>query len=290
MDLLEAVILGLVQGVTEWLPISSTAHLRIVPALMGRPDPGAAFTAVIQLGTVLAVLLYFGRDLWRALKGWFGSLRGGEAARTPEARMGWAVFVGTLPIVLVALIFRHQIENEWRSLTVIAWMLIVVGILLGIVDRFAPHVRGEDDVKVRDGWVIGLSQVVSLVPGASRSGTTMIGAMLMGFDRASAARVSFLLSVPSITAAGVFNAIEHREMFTGPLATPVYVASAVAFVSGYLTIAGLIGYLRKGSLMVFVVYRVLLGVALLVLVRNGNLRFEGGLEASAAGAHVSASP
>ncbi|MBV6457477.1 MAG: Undecaprenyl-diphosphatase [Fimbriimonadaceae bacterium] len=290
MDLLEAVILGLVQGVTEWLPISSTAHLRIVPALMGRPDPGAAFTAVIQLGTVLAVLLYFGKDLWRALKGWLGSFRGGEAAKTPEARMGWAVFVGTIPIVVMALVFRDQIEGEWRSLTVIGWMLIVVGILLGIVDRMAPHVRDESDVKVRDGWIIGLSQVLSLVPGASRSGSTMIGAMLMGFDRASAARVSFLLSVPSITAAGLFNAVEHREMFTGPLATPVFVASTVAFFSGYLTIAALLGYLRRGSLMVFVAYRILLGIAILFLTSNQHLPSEEKVAESPVEVHVSSAP
>lgn len=274
MDLLEAVVLGIVQGITEWLPISSTAHLRIVPALMGRPDPGAAFTAVIQLGTVLAVLLYFGKDLWKALKGWAGSFKGGEAARTVEAKMGWAVFVGTLPIVVVGLLFRHQIENDWRSLTIIAWMLIIVGIILGVVDRLANHVRREGEVTVRDGWIIGLAQMLSLVPGASRSGTTMIGAMLLGFDRASAARVSFLLSVPSITAAGLFNAIEHREMLTNSQATPVIVATLVSFVSGYLTIAGLIGYLRKGSLMGFVAYRIILGIVILALIGNGQISAE----------------
>lgn len=285
MDLVEAVILGIVQGITEWLPISSTAHLRIVPAIMGRPDPGAAFTAVIQLGTVLAVLIYFGRDLLEALRGWLGSFRGGEAARTKEARLGWAVFVGSIPIVIAGLLFRHKIENEWRSLEVIGWMLIVVGLLLGLVDRLAPKKRDADQVKVIDGLAIGLAQVVSLVPGASRSGSTMIGAMLMGFDRASAARVSFLLSVPSITAAGVFNAMEHRDMFTGPMASAVYVSTAVSFISGYLTIAFLINFLKKRSLAVFVVYRLALGILLLTgLIGDGS---SARAEQTALGQHVS---
>lgn len=276
MGLMQAVILGLVQGLTEFLPISSTAHLRIVPALLGWPDPGAAFTAVIQLGTLAAVLVYFRKDLLEAATGWFRSLKGGSGASTPSSRLGWAIFVGTIPIVVMGLMFKTSIENELRSLQVVAWSLIVMGLVMGVADRLAVAPRDLDEVGTRDGWWVGAWQAIALIPGASRSGSTISGALFARFDRAAAARFSFLLSVPSVFAAGVFSIKEHAGSLKQDLA-PVIVATLVSFVVGYAAIAFLLRYLQTRGLFPFVVYRVLVGVAILTMLSQGTLQPDTGL-------------
>ncbi len=271
MDLIQAILYGIVQGITEWLPISSTAHLRVLPALAGWQDPGAGFTAVIQLGTLLAVLIYFRTELWGAIKGWVGSFRGGEAAKTPEARLGWAVFVGTFPIVICGVLFEDQIKGGLRSLWVIATMLIVVGVFMIVAERLGKQTRELKDVSWRDGLWVGLWQAVALIPGSSRSGSTMTGAFIAGFDKSTAARFSFLLSVPSIFAAGIKELYDERAAILGAQLLPTIVATIVSFFVGYASIAWLIGYLRRGSTLGFVIYRFLLAGLLIFLMQTGRL-------------------
>jgi undecaprenyl-diphosphatase len=271
VDLIQAIVLGILQGLTEFLPISSTAHIRIVPALLGWNDPGSAFTAVIQLGTLLAVLIYFRKELGHAIAGWAKGLRGGEAARTFDARMGWAVFIGTIPIIVCALLFDKQIENELRSLQIIAYSLIGMGILLLIAERAAKRKRELEDVKPLDGLLVGLFQCISLIPGSSRSGSTITGGLFAGFDRSAAARFSFLLSVPSVFAAAVFEVVKYRDIFSGPLLLPAIVANGFSFVVGYWSIGFLLRFLQTKSVLVFVIYRVVLGIIILVLLAQGVL-------------------
>lgn len=276
MGLIEAVVLGIVQGLTEFLPISSTAHLRILPALLGWPDPGASFTAVIQLGTLAAVVVFFRTELVLAFGAWLRSVLDPSQRRTPEARLGWAIFWGTIPIVIFGVLFKSSIENELRSLQIIAWSLIGMGLLLGIADSMANGVRVVEDATVRDGWWVGLWQCIALIPGASRSGSTITGAVLARFDRSAAARFSFLLSVPSVFAAGVFSIKEHAGAL-GDQWEAIVVATVVSFAVGYASIAFLIRYLQTRGLLLFVVYRVVLGVVILALLSAGTLRPDTGL-------------
>lgn len=264
MGIVEAIILGLVQGFSEFLPISSTAHIRIVPAVLGWEDPGAPFTAAIQLGTLLAIVAYFWKDLVRTIRGWIISLGPKGDKGSPEARLGWAVFIGSIPIVVLGLAFQDQIEHQLRSLQVIAWALIVVGVLMGIAEWVGRKERRTEDVGWRDGLIVGLCQAVALIPGASRSGSTITGALFLGFDRAEAARFSFLLSVPSILAAGIYSLWDHREVLLGPDQAAVFVANLVSFGSGYLSIAILLKMLARYGTAFFVGYRILLGAGILI--------------------------
>ncbi len=259
MDFFQAALLGLVQGITEFLPISSTAHLRVVPALLGYPDPGAAFTAVLQLGTLVAVIGFFFRELLTMVAAVVDPAR-----RTgPEARRLLYLVVGTVPIGVAGLAFRHAVEGPLRSLTVIAIALIVVALLMAAADRFAAGNRDLPDVGLRDSVLIGLAQALALVPGVSRSGITLVAAMALGLRRDAAARFSFLLSVPAIGAAGVFElpkVLRARDIGGGVLVTGLLVAA----VSGYLSIAWLLRFLRTHATTPFVLYRLALGILLLV--------------------------
>lgn len=260
MTLWQAIVLGIIQGLTEFLPVSSTAHLRIVPALLGWADPGAPFTAVIQLGTLVAVFAYFRRDI-------AGITRDTLAGRS---RMGWMIAVGTAPVVVFGLLFRHQIESSLRSLYVIAGAMIGLAVVLALAEWLGTRRRTMEQVGWRDAIVVGCAQAVALIPGASRSGCTITGALFCGLDRASAARFSFLLSLPAVLAAGVF---EFRHALREPAGNPVAlaVATLVSFVVGYASIAFLLGYLKKHSTWLFIVYRLALGAALLALLCAGRL-------------------
>ncbi|MCX7800260.1 MAG: undecaprenyl-diphosphatase UppP [Fimbriimonadales bacterium] len=277
MGTLEAIIIGVVQGLTEFLPISSTAHIRVLPALLSWPDPGAAFTAVIQLGTLLAVLIYFRSELAKAFCAWFRSLYSRSARGTVDARIGWGIFVGTFPIVALGLLFKDQIEHDLRSLHVVAGALILMGVALAAADRFGKRNRTEADARVLDGLWVGLFQAIALIPGASRSGSTIIGAMLCGFDRAAAARYSFLLSVPSIFAAAVLEVWSERSHLADLGWAAVLWANLAAFVVGYLSIAFLIRWLQTRSLAPFVWYRLALGLLLFGLMAQGILQPDTGL-------------
>lgn len=271
MGLLEAVVYGILQGLTEFLPISSTAHIRIAPSLLGWQDPGAAFTAVIQIGTLLAVLLYFRKDLGDVLRGWVKSFGGDRG--TVEAKVGWGIVIGTLPIVIFGFLFKDQIKSDAvRSLYVVATMLIVMGIVLAIAERFAPRKREFVDLTVKDGMWVGLWQAIALIPGASRSGSTISGALFAGLSRTTAARFSFLLSIPSILAAALLELAEERHELLGAGLMPTLVATVVSFVVGYASIAYLMKLLQTKSTVGFIVYRVALGVLLLVLLQTGRLQ------------------
>lgn len=271
MGVLEAIVLGIAQGLTEFLPISSTAHIRVIPAFFGWADPGAAFTAVIQLGTLLAVLIYFRGDIARIAKAWFRGLTDPVARREQDSKMGWIIALGTIPILVLGLAFKSQIERDWRSLEIIGWTLIGMGLLMGAAERFGPQRRGLDAVTWKDGLWVGIWQSMALIPGASRSGSTITGGLIFGLDRAAAARFSFLLSIPSIFAAGLLSMKEHASALFGAQAIPVLVATVAAFVSGYWAIDFLLKFLARRSVYVFVVYRVVLGVVLLALLRQGVL-------------------
>ncbi|RYG39186.1 undecaprenyl-diphosphate phosphatase [bacterium] len=271
MGLIEAILYGLVQGITEWLPISSTAHLRILPVILGQPDPGAAFTAVIQLGTTLAVIIFFAKDLGGAIKAWFNSLRG-VGKDTVEAKLAWGVFYGTLPIMLIGFLFKSVIKSdEFRSLYVIATTLILNGILMAVAERVRRKRRSIEEVTVRDGIVVGLWQALALVPGMSRSGSTIAGGLFTGLDRTTAARFSFLMSVPSIAAAGFYELYQERAHILGSQLMPTIVATVVSFVVGYASIAWLIKYIAKQGFTVFVIYRIVLGLLLLSLIAAGRI-------------------
>jgi undecaprenyl-diphosphatase len=268
VDALQAIVLGVVQGLTEYLPVSSTAHLRIVPAFLGWEDPGAAFTAVTQLGTMAAVLLYFRADLWRIARTWTASLRRPELRSGVDARMGWYILLGTIPIGIFGLAFSDQIESGARDLYVIGTALIVLGLVLLYAEHVARRDRPIEDIRRRDGILIGLAQACALVPGVSRSGATITAGLFLGFDRESAARYSFLLSVPAVVLSGIFELRKIGD-HDGAGVLPTLIATLLAFVVGYASIAFLLRWLTRHSTAVFVAYRVALGTLVLVLAGAG---------------------
>ncbi|MEA2364321.1 MAG: undecaprenyl-diphosphatase [Thermoleophilaceae bacterium] len=267
-------MLGIVQGLTEFLPISSTGHLRIVPAFLGWEDPGAAFTAVTQLGTMAAVLLYFRHDLIRISRAWLRSLRDREARGELDARLGWYILLGTIPIGIFGLLFKNQIETGARDLYLIGIALIVLGLVLLAAERVGTRERSIEQINVRDGVAVGFAQALALVPGVSRSGATITAGLFLGLDRPSAARFSFLLSIPAVVLSGllelgsILNGDEGQHVSPANLA----VATLLAFVTGYAAIAWMLRYLTSHSTVIFVVYRVALGALVLALVGSGAIK------------------
>jgi len=271
LDLLKATVLGVIQGLTEFLPISSSAHLRIFPELFGWGDPGAAFTAVIQIGTELAVLIFFRKDIWRIASMWLRSLFRPELRGHLDARMGWFIIIGSLPIVLLGVIFKDVIENDLRNLWLIGTMLIVLGIVLGIADRVSKDRLVIKDISLRDAVLMGLAQALALVPGVSRSGATITMGRFLGYEREAATRYAFLLAIPAVVGAGLF---ELQEIPNGDNSYgwgPTIVATIVSFLVGYAAIAWLLRYISTRSYTPFVLYRVVLGTATLLLVATGVL-------------------
>ena len=273
MGWIEAVVLGVVQGLTEFLPISSSAHLRIVGELFGWEDPGAAFTAITQIGTEAAVLLYFRHDIARIVVAWLGSLAG-KRKGDPDARMGWLIIVGSLPIVVLGLLFQDDIETTLRDLRIVATALIVFSLILFWADRVGAKQRELKDLTVPHGIGFGFAQAMALIPGVSRSGGTITAGLFLGYSRSAAARYSFLLAVPAVLGSGFFQAY---EALTGDVAGrgvswgPTILATAIAFGIGLTVIAWLLRYLDRGSFTPFVVYRILLGILVLALVQTGVL-------------------
>ena len=271
LDFLKAVVLGLIQGLTEFLPISSSAHLRIFPELFGWGDPGAAFTAVIQIGTELAVLIFFRRDIWRIGSMWLRSLFQPEFRGHLDARMGWYVIVGSLPIVVLGVLLKDVIERDLRNLWIIGTMLIVLGLVLGVADRVGSQKRGVKHLTMRDGVLMGLAQAAALVPGVSRSGATISMGLFLGLNREAATRFAFLLAIPAVVGAGLFELKEiphgHNDFGWGP----TIVATVVSFLVGYAAIAWLLRYVSTHSYTPFVIYRVALGLLTLGLLSAGVL-------------------
>lgn len=268
MDAFQAIILGIVQGLTEFLPISSTAHLRLVPAFAGWDDPGTAFTAVVQLGTMAAVLLYFRNDLWNIARAWLRSLRDPAARGTLDARLGWYLIVGTIPISILGLAFKDKIETDARQLVLIGIALIVLGVVLEIAEKVGRKEREVESLTMRDGILIGCAQACALVPGVSRSGSTISAGLFLGLTREAAARYSFLLSVPAVVLSGLFELKDVGDG-GGAGAVPTIIATIFAFIVGYASIAWLLKYLTKHPVTIFVVYRIVLGVVVLALVASG---------------------
>lgn len=270
MTTFEAAVLGLVQGITEFLPISSTAHLRIIPALLGWSDPGAAFTAVLQLGTLAAVVGFFLRELVAMITAALAAARDPARRDDPNARHLFYLIVGTIPVGVVGVLLKHAIEGSFRSLWVVATSMIVVALALAYVERSARHSRSYDTITLRDAVIIGCAQALALVPGVSRSGITILAAMAIGLRRDAAARFSFLLSVPAVAAAGIFElpkVLKSHEV-TG---APLLVGLGLAFVAGYASIAWLLRFLRTRTTMPFVYYRVALGILILAMLLTGRL-------------------
>ncbi len=268
--LLEAIwrdfVLGVVQGLTEFLPISSTAHLKIVPVLAGWGDPGVSVTAVIQLGSIVAVIAYFRADLAAVLRGISGAVRRGQW-REPEARLGIAMAIGTLPILFAGLAIKlywpGYETSPLRSVPAIAGVSILMALLLAFAERFGPRSKQLDQVQGRDGLVVGLAQVLALIPGVSRSGSTLTASLFDSWKRPDAARFSFLLGIPAITLAGL---VELKDAFTEPSAggvLPLMVGIVSAAVVSWLAIDWLLKFLQRHSTWVFVIYRLLFGILLL---------------------------
>ncbi|MBW8704945.1 Undecaprenyl-diphosphatase [Streptomyces sp. MBT84] len=282
MSWLESLILGLVQGLTEFLPVSSSAHLRLTAAFAGWEDPGAAFTAITQIGTEAAVLIYFRKDIASIVSAWFRSLFDKEMRRDHNAKMGWLVIVGSIPIGVLGVTLKDQIEGPFRDLRITATMLIVIGVVIGVADRLAArdetggrHRAAKqrktlENLNTKDGLVYGLCQAMALIPGVSRSGATISGGLFLGYQREAAARYSFLLAVPAVLASGAFelkDAAESGHVSWGP----TLFATVIAFASGYAVIAWFMKFISSKSFMPFVWYRIALGLAIIALVTAGVL-------------------
>ncbi len=274
MSLLSAILLGIIQAATEFLPVSSTAHLLIFGELMGQSleEPHfRAFVAIIQSGTALAVIVYFRHDIWKILRGSIAALARGTPLATPEARLGWLIVLGTIPAAVLGKLLERRIEalGNW----VIAGSLVFLGVVLFVAERLARHVRSVESVGVKDAVLVGLAQAWALIPGSSRSGSTLTMGMLLGFTREAAARFSFLLSVPIIIAAGAYKLWKELPRLAGApeWQQATAVATLVSFAAGYLVIGWLLGWLRTRPTYLFVAWRIAAGLAVAILISVGVL-------------------
>lgn len=268
----EALVYGVLQGLTEFLPISSSAHIRIAGALVPSwGDPGAAFTAVIQLGTEAAVVLYFRKEIWAIIKTWTLALFRRELQRDPNARMGWFIIIGTLPIVILGLLFQDTIETALRSLVYIGTTLIVFGVILGIVDAFAKNAKPLTQLTWVHALLFGLAQAMALVPGVSRSGGTTTMGLLLGYTREAAAKYSFLLAIPAVLGSGLLELLDIGGD-NAPAWGPTILATIVSFGIGYVVVAQFMKFISSHNFTPFVVYRAILGAAVLSLLALGVIQ------------------
>ena len=272
----EAILLGIIQGLTEFLPISSSAHVRIAGEFMDKAqDPGARFTAITQIGTELAVLIFFRKDIAQILRAWFLSLRKSNVLNVEEnqaSRMGWLIIIGSLPIVVLGYFGRNVIENDLRSLWLIATVMIIFGIILGIADRFGSSQKTLATLTNKHGLYYGLAQAMALIPGVSRSGATIAMGRVLGYSRESALRYSFLLAIPAVFGSGFYQlgqALSDNQNSSPFSISQTLIATVIAFVVGYIVIAWLIKFVMKRSFMPFIIYRIALGSTLLVLLATG---------------------
>ena len=292
MNFFQAIFLGLVQALTEYLPVSSSAHIRIIGDLMLGSDPGAAFTAIIQIGTELAVILYFRHDIIRILGAWFGSLFGKEGkdfksrmgAHNPDTQMGWFIILGTMPILIAGLLFKHAIEGSLRNLWITVTVLALFGVLLWVVDARSKQVKTMKEMTWKDALIFGIGQMLALIPGVSRSGGTITFGRAMGYTREAAVRVSFLMAIPAVFGAGILEAVSAVKdvaagdagMFPG---WSYHRRSIVAFVVGYVVIIGFLKFVSTFSYKAFAIYRIGLAIVVALLLITGVLS---PLEAAAA--------
>ena len=293
MNFFQAIFLGLVQALTEYLPVSSSAHIRIIGDLMLGSDPGAAFTAIIQIGTELAVILYFRHDIIRILGAWFGSLFGKEGkdfksrmgAHNPDTQMGWFIILGTMPILIAGLLFKHAIEGSLRNLWITVTVLALFGVLLWVVDARSKQVKTMKEMTWKDALIFGIGQMLALIPGVSRSGGTITFGRAMGYTREAAVRVSFLMAIPAVFGAGILEAVSAvKDVAAGdagmfPGWGPTIAAAIVAFVVGYVVIVGFLKFVSTFSYKAFAIYRIGLAIVVALLLITGVLS---PLEAAAA--------
>lgn len=293
MNFFQAIFLGLVQALTEYLPVSSSAHIRIIGDLMLGSDPGAAFTAIIQIGTELAVILYFRHDIIRILGAWFGSLFGKEGkdfksrmgAHNPDTQMGWFIILGTMPILIAGLLFKHAIEGSLRNLWITVTVLALFGVLLWVVDARSKQVKTMKEMTWKDALIFGIGQMLALIPGVSRSGGTITFGRAMGYTREAAVRVSFLMAIPAVFGAGILEAVSAvKDIAAGdagmfPGWGPTIAAAIVAFVVGYVVIIGFLKFVSTFSYKAFAIYRIGLAIVVALLLITGVLS---PLEAAAA--------
>jgi len=281
MTLFEAIILGIVQGLTEFLPISSTAHLRIIPALVGWDDPGASFTAIVQIGTLFAVLIYFWKDIFTIITAVIKGIFRQKPLEDPDAKMGWMIVAGTLPIVILGILFKSEIETSLRSLYWISGALIGLAIVLSLAEKRIRTtlkkglpLKSIDEIGWTEALLIGLAQSVALIPGSSRSGVTISGGLFLHLDRATAARFSFLLSLPSVFAAALLQLYQTWHIIAASTEnmTNILAATLAAGIVGYASIAFLINYLKNHTTNIFIAYRLVAGAAILYLVATGVLQ------------------
>ncbi|MGH3742340.1 MAG: undecaprenyl-diphosphate phosphatase [Micromonosporaceae bacterium] len=272
MTWVEAIVLGIVQGVTEFLPVSSSAHLRVTSELFFNRDAGASFTAVTQLGTEAAVLIYFAKDIWRLTATWFKGLVKSDVRRTVDYRLSWYVIIGTIPIGALGFMFKDEIRSGARNLWLVSANLIIFAVLLAAAEYWGRQKRAVGDMTLRDGVTMGLAQAMALVPGVSRSGATITAGLSIGLNREAATRYSFLLAIPAVVASGIFSLPDVFNPGAGGVAPSVaqmIIATAISFVLGYASIAWLLRWVAKHSVYVFVWYRILLGGTLLALLGAG---------------------
>ncbi|MFL6244863.1 MAG: undecaprenyl-diphosphatase UppP [Thermoanaerobaculia bacterium] len=274
MSIVEAIVLGLVQGLTEFIPISSTGHLKLVPELLGWGDPGPAMSAVIQFGTILAVIIYFFRDIIRLTVGFFRGLIARKPFGDPDSREAWYVIFATIPIVVVGVLLKDAIEGVFRSTWIVTFQLVFIAILMQVAEAYARRngFRDREDFNAKDAWMMGAGQCIALIPGSSRSGSTIMTALFRRVPHDYAARFSFVMSIPAITAAGVFQMFDAKDELAAIGTKPLMVAITVAFISGWISIYFLLRYLRTHTTHVFIYYRYVLGAILAVLLITGYIR------------------
>lgn len=275
MSILHAILFGIIEGITEFLPISSTGHLTIAEQWLGYDiqDPAmTAFTAFIQIGATLATILYFRKDIWRVAKGWLAGLAG-DSKDNVNYRLGWAVIIGSVPIAVVGLLFKDYIETGLRDMWFVAFGLLIWSGVMYVAEKTASQTRKESQATWRDTLFVGLVQCIALIPGVSRSGATISGALFRGFDRVTATRLSFFLAIPVLLAAGTLQAVTHAKEIDRLIGwTPTLVATIVSFIVAYAAIAWLLRYIASHSFALFIVYRVVLGSVLIVLLTTGVIK------------------
>ncbi len=271
-EIIKAIVLGIIQGVTEFIPISSTAHLRIIPALLGWKDVGAAYTAVIQIGTLAATLIYFKKDIIDLINGFMQAMKNKDFLSNSESRIFILIIIGTIPISVCGLLFKRFIEGEARGLYVISAALILLAIVLFIAEKVSSKKKEFQEITLKDGIVIGCAQALALIPGSSRSGVTITAGLFRGLKRDVAARYSFLLSIPAIGLSGMYELFKERQVLLHENFVSMIIATVVSGVVGYFSIAFLLSYLKTRSNMIFIVYRILLGIIILILLYYGVLQ------------------
>ena len=268
-EIIKAIIYGVIQGTTEFLPISSTAHLRIFPALFGWEDIGAAYTAVIQIGTLFATLIYFREDIRNLVQGFLKATKTKNYISDPYSRLFIVIIVGTIPISIIGLLFKGFVEHNARGLIIIAATLIVMAIVLWISELKGKKVKDFSQITFKDGFLIGCAQALALIPGTSRSGITIAAGLFSGLKRDAAARYSFLLSIPAVALSGLYELYKERDHLLGSEKSSLIIATVVSGIVGYFTIKYLLKFLRTRSNLVFIIYRIIFGIIILILSYKG---------------------